>query len=166
MIFLIDTCFWNHSFRLFQEKILDIRPLILKYNLGITDAVIAEIKHFNLDSYVPLNQIYIIPISDSEFDHSYKDISYLDREDQTLIVSYDKIASDTPVILTDDGALFAECLQTNRTALLLPLFLLSLVRHNLVSKNAIAKCLRYWEETGAYKLKEIKKWTQELQDIK
>lgn len=165
MLFLIDTCFWNHISFLYDQNILDLRQVLENFRLGLTNLVKTEIKRYQLHKFVPLEQILIIPIEESDFTKKYKDITYLDKEDQSLIIAYDKFKKENPLILTDDGGLFSECLQTNRTALLLPLFILSLVRQNLLSKNKAAKCLRFWEKTGAYKRKEIKIWKLELQKV-
>ena len=83
----------------------------------------------------------------------------------SLVIAYDKAKPDTPIILTDDGALDSECHQTNRKILLLPVFLLTILQQGLISKNAVAKCLKHWEKNGSYKQKFIKRWKLELQNI-
>ena len=164
MLLLVDTCFWNHNLDLFKSKIFDIRPILFDHTIVLTEEVKKEIIHYKIDIFVPLNQIYILPISKDEFD-KYSDLDYLDDADRTLIIAYDKKLQDFPFILTDDEEFLEECLQTNKRVMNLPQFMLELVREDLVKKNTVAKCLKFWTKRKTHKKKEIKKWKLELQNI-
>ena len=91
MLLLIDTCFWNHSYDLYKEKIIDIRPIILKQDVALTKKVIEENDHYNISPFVPSNDVYIIPISDDELEKVKKPLKHLDPADRSLIIaSYKK----------------------------------------------------------------------------
>ena len=164
MLILSDTCFWTHSIRIFQEKILDVRPILLNFDLYTTDRVLEEVYNYKLENFVPLNETTIIPIFDEDFGE-YPELSGMDIQDGSLVIAYDQIENEDPLILTDDGELYEECIQTNRDVFLLPLFLLFMVEKKYLSKKKMAQCLRFWEKNGKYKKRDIKKWKLELQMI-
>ncbi|MHA1746851.1 MAG: hypothetical protein ACTSWW_12695 [Promethearchaeota archaeon] len=166
MFLLTDTCFWSHAYELFECKIFDINPVISSFRLAFTDAVKMEIIDYKLEDFVPIDDILTVNISESEFitiDHCFSD---LDQADQSLAIAARKIRSDNPIILTDDGELVSELLQTHFNAMRLPVFLLSLVKDGAISKNNVAKCLQFWEKVGRFKRKEIRLWKSELTKIK
>ncbi len=165
MHFLTDTCFWLHSFELFTNKIIDIRPIFTDFNWGITSEVRKELINFENEGFLNFDNIDIIPVSNDEilrFQKKYPTISHFDIADQTLIV----VALREPcVILTDDGGLLMESQALQIKALFLPQFLLNLVKYGNVPKNTYYKCLRYWEKTDSYPKKQLKIWKAKLQII-
>ena len=70
-----------------------------------------------------------------------------------------------PFILTDDGELLAECIQTNKNATNLTYFLLEAVKQGKLTKNKFDKALTFWNRTHSYPKKHIVKWKKDLQEI-
>ena len=66
MKFLTDTCFWLHSFELFTNKIIDIRPIFTDFIWGITSEVRKELINFENEGFLNFDNIDIIPVSNDE----------------------------------------------------------------------------------------------------
>ncbi|MHA1921123.1 MAG: hypothetical protein ACTSWX_15345 [Promethearchaeota archaeon] len=165
MIFLTNTCFWLHSFELFTNKIIDIRPNFNDFKWGITSEIRKELINFENEGFLNFDNIDIIPVSNDEilrFQKKYPTISHFDLADQTLII----VALREPsVILTDDGGLLMESQALQIKTFFLPQFLLILVKEGTIPKNTYYKCLRYWEKTNSYPKKQLKIWKTKLQII-
>ncbi len=165
MRFLTDTCFWLHSFELFTNNIIDIRPFFDYYQWGITSEIKVEFLNYENKDFLNYNKIKIFPISNNEIielQRKYPTISHFDIADQSLIV----VALKEPsVILTDNGGLIMESQVLNIKALFLSQFLLSLVKEGVIPKNIYYKCLRYWEKTESYPKNQLKIWKSKLQII-
>lgn len=165
MIAYTDTCFWNHVKEIKDYLSIDLRIQISEIKWGTTNAVEEELIHHKLDSFVPKDQMFKIPVSESEityFEKKYPSLNEFDYADQTLIVVGKR---DNAIILTDDGDLFIQCQALNISVLLLPQFLLFLVRKSILKKNEAHRCIRFWEENGRYKARDLKKWSRILAEI-
>ena len=115
--------------------------------------------------YVPMDQIFIIHVTSQDFTKNLETLPDLDEADQSLIIAGRKKLKENPIILTDDGELLSELIQTNISTMRLPVFLLMLIRNGMVSKNIGAKSLRFWEKVGRYKKQDLSKWKNELKII-
>lgn len=165
MIAYTDTCFWNHVKEIFDSLSIDLRIPLFEIKCGMTKAVEEEIIFHRLDSFVPINQMFKIPVSEQEindFLRKYPSLSEFDYPDQTLIVVGRR---DNAIILTDDGELFIQCQALNIYVLLLPQFLLFLVNKSIFKKTEVYRCIRFWEENGRYKARDLKKWSKILAEI-
>ena len=166
MIAYTDTCFWSHTKEIYDSLSLDIRLLLSEFKWGMTNAVEQEIIYHKLDKFLPNDQMLKIPITESEIDHfigKYPSLSEFDLADQTLIVVGKR---DEGIILTDDGDLFVQCQIFNIKALLLPQFLLFLVQNGNLKKTEVYRCIRFWEQKHRYKVRDLKKWSKILSEIK
>ena len=165
MMLLIDTCFWSHAHQLFLAKIWDIRPILTHFRLGSTEEVSKELYHFNLHHFVPIDRILLVSVLENDYMTYQRYIPPLDRTDQSLLIAMRKISHEEPILLTDDGELLSEVLQTNLSGMKLPVFVLWLVWNALVEKKIGAKCIRFWEKQKQFKKKEISRWKKELHII-
>ena len=165
MIFLIDTCFWSHIKDLYDSNIIDLYPIINQFKWGLTEEIKKEIMHFRLDQYIHLNDAYSIPVSKTELENYQKiyfPIKNFDIADQTLIIAGKR---DNLTVLTDDGALYMECLAQKIDSFLLPNFSIILVKYGDLEKNSMFKMLRFWEKTKRYSKLQLKRWKSLLQSI-
>lgn len=162
MIFLGDTCFFTHVQELYTNKNFDFRPILVENFIGITVSVKEEFVHYNLNDFISLSDLIIIPIKESDFNeaiHRYPDILDMDRADQTLwYLGYSQNQTEY-VILTDDGGLFSECYVSGIPALRLPDFILLLVKQSKITKHLAAKFLKHWEKQTRYSKQDLKYWT-------
>ncbi len=165
MLLLTDTCFWSHAEELNRNDVWDIRTILFSFRICTTGAVKAEILHFHLEDFVPLDRIFLVPVSRQDFRTYSGLLPDLGPADQSLIIASRKNVQENPIILTDDGELLTELIQTKLAGMGLPVFLLQLIRIGLVKKNIGAKCLRFWEKVGRYKKSDLAKWKKELQSI-
>ena len=165
MFLLVDTCFWSHCKDLQEAEIWDVRKVLPRFRWGYTDAIFEELIHFDLDTYIPMDQGFVIKTTQAEFEQLRRAdalIESLDIADQSLLV----VASrEDGIVLTDDGGLVLECFALNINAFRLPSFILLLIRQGLERKTIGARCLRYWEKQGSYRKQDIKGWKKELQLI-
>ncbi|MHA1675512.1 MAG: hypothetical protein ACTSYI_18015 [Promethearchaeota archaeon] len=164
-LFILDTCFVSHAQELKTHHIWDIGPSLASARLCVTEAVNQEIIHFGLDTDPPLDHRFIIPISEADFQKYDSILPDIDQADQSILIAVRKLENDRPIVLTDDGELLAELVQTKRNVMNLPIFLLMLIRAGIVSKNIGAKCLKFWVQQGRYNRKNLKQWNLELQKI-
>lgn len=165
MLFLTDTCFWSHVNELNENNIWNIKEILSFFRICTTDAVKKEIIHYKLEKFVPLDKIFMIPVSQQDFAENLNILPDIDEADQSLIIASRKNPNEKPIILTDDGELLAELIQTRIPGMRLPVFILMLIRCGLVSKNIGVNCLKFWEKVGRYKKKELLKWKNELKII-
>lgn len=153
---------------LFLSKIIDLRILLREYFVGITEAVKKEFVHYEIVNFLPLSDLIIIPIDESDFEKKiiqYPDILELDTADQTLwYLGYSNKQSEF-LILTDDGELFSECYISQIPAFRLPDFLLMLLKNTKIKKNVVAKSLKFWSYQKRYSKKDLKNWKKILQSI-
>lgn len=166
MLFLTDTCFWSHVKELYDDETIDLRPTLNLFRWGITEAVKSEINRRQLGHFIPFDKATLITLSEEELNVTRKQVQTLsefDLADQTLIVAG---LRDKSVVLTDDGELYMECIVLNIDTMLLPQFCLSLVKNGAMDKTIIFKALRFWESTGKYSKKFIKKWKETLREIR
>jgi len=166
MFFLTDTCFWSHVKDLHENDIIDLRPVLDSLNWAITDEVSLEIDRQKLGSFFPHEHAIIIPVTNEQLENTKKQIPTIgefDIADQTLIVVGRK---DEQVVLTDDGELYMECIALGIQTMLLPQFCLSLTLNGMMDKTVVFRALRFWETTRRYSLKFIKKWKNELKEIR
>ena len=87
MIFLLDTCFCSHCSELNDENILDIRPFLQDFRLGITEIVKGEILNYRLEKFIPIDNFLIITISEinfSKFQEFNEFLNDLDLADQSI----------------------------------------------------------------------------------
>ncbi len=165
MFLLTDTCFWTHLKDLSENVDIDLKPILNKFRWGFTEEVQTELSRQKLFPFVPVDQAFIVPINEQELSRLRKKaplIEEFDLADQTLIVSAER---DNSIVLTDDGELFMQLLALNMKTLSLPLFCLALVKWDFIEKRVVSRALRYWEDTGRYASKDIKKWKTILQQI-
>jgi len=165
-LFILDTCFVSHTQELKAHDIWDIAPSLASARLCVTESVNQEIIHFGLDTDPPLDNRLIIPISKADFQKYDSILPDIDQADQSILIAVRKLENDKPIVLTDDGELLAELVQTKRNVMNLPIFLLMLIRAGIVSKNIGAKCLKFWVQHGRYNQKNLKQWNLELQKIR
>ena len=169
MIFLIDTCFVSHLQELSTSNTLELREILLDCLVGITEPVKKEILHFQLEKYIPISKLLIIPIDQKDFRTTtgrYPDIQELDIADQTLWYLGYRQTSSEYVILTDDGELFSECYISKIPVIRLPDFMLSLVFQSQITKNQASKCFKFWKKVKRYSKKDINYWLGILNEIK
>ncbi len=139
--------------------------ILFSFRICTTDAVKEEIINFKLGKFVPLDRIFIIPVSTQDFLKHSNNLPNIDKADQSLIIAARKNPNEKPIILSDDGELILEIIQTGMLGMRLPVFILMLIKWGLVNKNLGAKCLRFWEKVGRFKKKELIKWKNELKMI-
>jgi hypothetical protein len=166
VLLLIDTCFWNHCMEVQEASIWDFRELLPRFRWGHTSAVLEEIKHHKLDSFVPVDRAMLIPANADEIDSLKRFdpvLSEFDLADQSLLVAGRR---EQGLVLTDDGPLELECMALDVAAFRLPGFMLKLIQDGLLNKTIFNKCWRFWEETGRYRKPDLKKWHAALQSIK
>jgi hypothetical protein len=166
VLLLIDTCFWNHSKEVHEAGIWDFREMLPRFRWGYTSAVLEEIKHHKLDSFVPVGRAMLIPATADEIDSLKRFdpvLSEFDFADQSLLVAGRR---EQGLVLTDDGPLELECIALDIATFRLPGFMLKLVQDGLLIKTIFNRCLRLWEETGRYRKGDMKKWHAALQRIK
>lgn len=168
MIFLIDTCFISHLQELNTSNTLELREILLNNLVGITESVKKEFIHYQLEKFIPISKLIIIPIEDHDFKlvaEKYPDIQELDIADQTLwYLGYYQTSSEY-VILTDDGELFSECYISKIPVLRLPDFVLFVVQNSKIPKNQASKCFKYWTKKKRYSKKDISYWVDILNKI-
>jgi hypothetical protein len=165
MLFATDSCFWEHFERVFFLIQWDIRPIMEKYLWGITTEVQKELIHFDLTSFVPLNEAQLIPVNSKELKLFLEKNSFIeeyDIADQTLLYS---CIRDGNQLLTDDGGLFLEAQALKIEVFNLPLFSLYLVRDELLSKKQAYRLLHHWEEQKCYPQRKIKRYFEVLKLI-
>lgn len=168
MLLLLDTCFCSHCEELFLNDIFDIRPLLLKFKIAITNYGKKELMHFGLNKFLNLEDILIIDTETLNLEIYRKNnefIDALDKPDQLLWIIAYKNKEEDYIVLTDDGELLLNCQISKLSAMRLPTFLIFLGKLNYLSKNQIAKCLKFWEKIGRFKKQELKKWNYELQQM-
>jgi hypothetical protein len=166
VLLLIDTCFWNHSKEVQEAGIWDLRDLLPKFRWGYTNAVLEEIQHHKLDSFVPVGRAMLIPANADEIDSLKRFdpvLSEFDLADQSLLVAGRR---EQGLVLTDDGPLELECIALGIATFRLPGFMLKLIQDDLLKKTVFNRCLRLWEEAGRYRKIDMKKWYAALQSIK
>ena len=162
MLFLTDTCFWDHAKELATEGLLDIRPIMQKFRWGYPKSVWDEIIHWELDDFVPRECAMIVPIIQSELETFSNEagIAYLDLADQEIVYSAKK---DGFAVLSDDGGLVMECQGLAIEVLRLPDFIIFLVHNSMLEKREATRCIKFWEKSGRYALKYLKNYHQDLQ---
>jgi len=163
MLFLIDTCFWLHVQRVFQETPIDLRPFFEHVRWGYTMQVLEEYRHYGLHHFISFDAGYRIPLTDEElnkYQQKYPFISHFDVPDQTL--AFCGIRDSEP-ILTDDGGIYIEMKSLRQKAYILPTFCLWMTQIALLKKKTCAQLLRFWEAYGLYEKQKIKRWKRELQ---
>lgn len=165
MVLFLDTCFWSHCLQLYTAQIWDIRPILLQFRLGSTQEVMKEISYYHLDSFVPVDRILLVSIADNDYETYHQYLPPLDRANQSLLIAMRKMAYEDPVVLTDDGELLAEVLQTGLHGMKLPVFVLWLILNAMIEKKIGAKCIRFWEKHGLYRKKTLNRLKQELRTI-
>ena len=165
LIFLTDTCFWTHTNELNENNIWNINEILFSFRVCTTDAVKKEIIHFKLDKFVPLDRIFIISVSTQDFAENSNNLPDIDEADQSLIIAARKNPNEKPIILSDDGELISEIIQTGMLGMRPPVFILMLIKWGLVTKNLGARCLKFWEKVGRFKKRELIKWKNELKMI-
>ena len=104
-------------------------------------------------------------VSEQDFEENLNDLPDIDKADQSLIIASRKNPNEKPIILTNDGELLSELIQTKMAGMRLPVFILMLIKWGLVTKNLGAKCLKFWEKVGRFKKKELIRWKNELKMI-
>jgi hypothetical protein len=162
---LTDTCFWTHVKDLHDHLQLDLRPVLNKFRWGTTKAIQNEIQTRYMAGFFHAEQGFLVPVSDVEITSTRRKmptIEELDFEDQTLIVA---AIRENGTILTDDIGLYLECITSKLDALLLPHFCLRMARDGILDKNVVYQMLRFWDQTGRFAARFIKKWKKELQAI-
>jgi len=165
MLLLMDTCAWSHSEILETEHIFDIRPFLGKFRVGATEEILKELKYYRLHIFVSLQDLFLVPLSSSEWEQAlqkYPTLEALDKADQSLVIA---ALRDKSLLVTDDGDLFLESQALGVDIFRLPAFLLKLARQVNLSKTTVYKCLRFWEERGSYKKRDISRWKTDLQSI-
>ncbi|MHA1265886.1 MAG: hypothetical protein ACTSRS_11710 [Candidatus Helarchaeota archaeon] len=162
MILLADTCFLSHIRLLVLSNIYDFRNIWAKFRWGITPDIQKELKYFNLFEFFPKFDAYIIPITNEEISNvcsQFPTLRHFDRADISLIVA---ALREDALILTDDGELLMECMTNGIPAMSLPVFCLSLVKNNMLSKTECYQLLKFWETHHHYTQKELKRWKNQL----
>ena len=86
----------------------------------------------------------------------------MDLADQSIWIAGYMDKKNEYLILTDDGELLLECQISNINAMRLPSFLIFLCKSDILSKNQVIKCIKYWEKKGRFGKKDLKKWREEL----
>ncbi|MHA1796460.1 MAG: hypothetical protein ACTSUK_10125 [Promethearchaeota archaeon] len=166
MLFLIDTCFWLHVQTIYRDLKIDLRILLKHFRWGYTEQILQEYKHYHLQNFVPLSDGYQIPFSNQElkkFQEKYSFIREFDISDQTLVACAKR---DSAIILTDDGGLLMEIQSWEKMGLCLPAFCLWAVKKGLIRKNTMIRLLRFWENNHLFEKREIKRWKNELQQVR
>ncbi len=166
MFLLMDTSAWSYSRVLNDEKILDIRPTLRVIRVGLTEEILKEFLSYHLDEFYSPQELYIVPLSQHDWEQDikrYPTLGELDRADQTVLIV---TLRDRNLLVTDDGDLFLEGQALGLDLFRLPTFFLKLARDNFLSKTAVYQCLRFWEEQGSYKNRDLTRWKIALQAIR
>ncbi|MHA1730693.1 MAG: hypothetical protein ACTSU5_02065 [Promethearchaeota archaeon] len=145
---------------------LDLRPLLEKFEWATTNLVLEEIKHFHLDEFLTSGSTVVVNVKERELEKNRAEHPYLgefDPPDQSLWIAAKNFGG---VVLTDDGALLAHCIQTGVSAFRLPTFLIFLVREAFIKKREVYRCLRHWELGGHYSRGDLKKWKAALREVR
>ena len=121
MLIITDTCFWTHSIRLFNAKILDVRLLLLEFDLLTTNRVLEEIENYRLGHFVSIKRFEILPISDEAF-NKYPELSEMDIQDGSLVIAYDQLQREDAFILTE---IKLKLLLLNNWVLLIKLYIIA-----------------------------------------
>ena len=135
--------------------------------LCTTEAVKKEIVHYELDNFLEISEFMIFPLEQKDFTRAYSKnslIKELDEADQSIWIVSDSNRDQDMLVLTDDGALTLECYLSDIKSFRLPVFLLFLLENDLISKNRVHKCLKYWNKVGRYSQKHIKRWKKDLRE--
>jgi hypothetical protein len=166
MIFLIDTCFWNHCKELHEASIWDFRDLLPRFRWGYTSAVLDEIHHHQLDDYVPVDSAMVVPANAAELTSLRRFdpiVAEFDPADQSLMVAGRR---ERGLVLTDDAPLELECMALGIASFRLPAFLLQLICDDFLKKTIFSRCLRLWDETGRYRKIDLKKWRNAFDSLR
>ncbi len=162
----MDTSAWSHSKVLNDEKILDIRPILRVFRVGVTKEILKELLPYHLDEFSSPQELYVVPLSQHDWEQGvkrYPTLGELDRADQTLMIV---ALRDRNLLVTDDGDLFLERQALGLDVFRLPSFFLKLARDNFLSKTAVYQCPRFWEEQESYKNRDLTRWKTALQAIR
>ncbi len=111
-------------------------------------------------------ELYVVPLSQHDWEQGikrYPTLGELDRADQTLLIVALRYRN---LLVTDDGDLFLEGQALGLDVFRLPTFFLKLAREDFLSKTAVYPCLRFWEEQGSYKNRDLIRWKTTLQPIR
>jgi hypothetical protein len=126
---------------------------------------IYELNYYEIDSFLNESEDSLVEFSQQELENhlkQYPDHIKFDLADQQLLGS---ALRDKAIILTDDMALYLEAIGIDVISMRLPHFCLFLVKNGLLRKNHARKIIIFWEKKHAYKLKELKKWRNELEQL-
>ena len=151
---------------LLDNEIIDLRSILNLFDWGITDEVHLEIDSQQLDNFFPIDQATIVAVSIDDIEDLRRHVptlSEFDMADQSLITA---ALRDEHAILTDDGELYMECLALGIITMRLPQFCLSLAIKGMMDKTNVFQALCFWENVGRYSKKLIKKWKNELNEIR
>ena len=135
MLLFIDTCFWSHARELAEVNVLDLRPYLHQFRVGVTEKTWMEITHFHLEEFVAKADLYVVPLTDRELDQNrakFPTLQGLDNADQTLIIT---ALRDQGVILTDDGDMLLEAQALGIRVVRLPMFCLDLCSQHRPAEN-------------------------------
>lgn len=162
MFYLFDTCALNHIRELQENKIIDLRNIILQFRIGITNAIVKEWENYGLVHFFSPENCYLIPIQNHDIDGMIARFPFFndfDEADQTLLWAS---MQDSSVIISDDGGLNAAALSVGKKAIFLPDLLIYLVKEGFLNKNEVRKALKFWKEVHRYNKSSHKRWLKSL----
>jgi protein associated with RNAse G/E len=150
---------------LYHEIDLDFRNILSSYKWGLTPEIKKELIYYNVIDFVPINDGILIPITEKELEKlstKYPTVLEFDIADQTALVVAQR---ENAIILTDDGSLLLEAQALNLISFRLPIFAMNQIGQKLLDKKEFLQALRFWEKTGRYSIKLIKKCKQLLNSL-
>ncbi len=168
MFFILDTCFMNHCRELNAQDVLDIKPILAEFSLAITQEVKKEILHYGINNFMGIDNFIILPVSHDDYHNFHlknEFLSDLDKADQSIWIAGMKNREKNYLILSDDGQLVNECQLYQIKALRLPSFLIFLAKNDIIEKNTIYKCLKFWESVGRFNKHDLKAWKEILNEL-
>lgn len=158
-----DTCFLLRIQEIDRELQLNIENLLKCFIWVYSDEIKKEYKRQNVDVLLPKEAIYI-PLTEKEWGEYQQryPLENFDLADQEIVILG---LRDGIMIVTGDRDLFflLEALQISSVQIWA--FLLKLVEGAQLSKNEMAKIIRYWEKNQTYSKQTIKLMKSILQNI-
>ena len=148
MLIAFDTCSILRIQRIFHTTDIDLRPILEKFRIVITEELQIEYSNYKLEKFLTFEPIFL-PLSQTERDTAISKyiLESFDAADQDLIVIGMR---DDVTIVTDDRDLFYQNTMLKIPTFQLWAFCLALVRDEQLTKNDFHKCWKIWEKEKRY----------------
>jgi hypothetical protein len=133
-----------------EETGIDIRPRLTQFRLGYTIDLLHEYQYFHVDNFLPLDEMYQVPVTESRMERflqKYPFLDYLDRADQSLLAG---AIENHCLLLSDDRGIIMEANAMHLIVFMLPQFALRQVKEGFLTKNEFAKASKFWKTRKLY----------------